>query len=176
MKTRLYVFDFDGTLMNSPEQEEGKAMYERQFGVPYPHKGWWSKPESLHREFDIKPNEAVLEHYREAVAGGSQMIMMTNRLSRLGDLLQFHLDKHDVKFEHKSYGDSHRDRLTKPQRLSYFLEKLRNDGHKITEVIALDDMDDQIQHYLEMRQDWQSWGAPMTVKILQCVNGTLTER
>lgn len=177
MKTRLYVFDFDGTLMNSPEPEEGKAMYERQFGKPYPHKGWWSKTESLHPEFDIKPNESVLAHYREAVTNGSQMIMMTNRLQRLGELLQLHLDKHNVKFDHKSYGDSHKERLTKPQRLSYFLEKLRSDGHKILEVLVLDDMEDQIQHYLGMREDWRAWGSPMTVKILQVMpDGTLTER
>jgi FMN phosphatase YigB (HAD superfamily) len=176
-KTKVYVFDFDGTLMQSPEPEEGKAMYERQFGQAYPHKGWWSKRESLHQEFDIKPNEAVLAHYREAVAAEAQMIMMTNRLAKLEDLLQFHLDKHGVKFDNKSFGDTEKGRQTKPQRLSYFLEELRGKGFHPVDIIVLDDMEDQIQHYLTMREDWRAWGSPMTVRILQVMpNGTITER
>lgn len=179
MKTRLYIFDFDGTLMRSPEPEEGKALYERTFGTPYPHKGWWSKPESLHKDFDIQPNQAVVEYYKKAQEEGSRTILMTNRLKRLEDLVFHHLERHGmVDFDAESFGDSYKDRKTKPQRLGHYLETYRHLGEPIEEVIVLDDMEDQLADYIKMREDWKLWGSPVSVKILQVTkpDGGIVER
>jgi phosphoserine phosphatase len=38
---RLAVFDFDGTLMNSPMPETGKQEWSEKMGKPFPFRGWW---------------------------------------------------------------------------------------------------------------------------------------
>ena len=51
---RLAVFDFDGTLFDSPEQEDGMRIWSQKTGQQYPHKGWWGRRESLDSDiFDI---------------------------------------------------------------------------------------------------------------------------
>ncbi len=45
---RLAVYDFDGTLVDSPKPETGVKQWSDYYHEPYPYKaGWWSKPESL---------------------------------------------------------------------------------------------------------------------------------
>ena len=43
----LHVWDFDGTLVNTPVPDTGRAQYESETGLPWPHKGWWGRAESL---------------------------------------------------------------------------------------------------------------------------------
>jgi hypothetical protein len=43
----LLVYDFDGTLANTPTPREGKIMYENKIGQAWPHVGWWGRQESL---------------------------------------------------------------------------------------------------------------------------------
>ena len=38
----LLVYDFDGTLANTPTPREGKIMYENKIGQAWPHVGWLS--------------------------------------------------------------------------------------------------------------------------------------
>lgn len=177
MKNKLVVFDIDGCMLNTPEPEEGKLMYEETFGIKYPHVGWWGRPESLSPEFDIKPNEAVHELYRKAMLDGSHIIMMTNRLKKLGDLLTMHLRRHGIIFEHKSYGDTMNGKQTKPIRVGSFLDVLTSDGHVIDELVVIDDMDEQIDHYIVMREAFIQRGLSMKVLILQILkDGTIVER
>ena len=43
----LQVYDFDGTLVNTPVPEVGMAQYLEATGVPWPFQGWWGRKESL---------------------------------------------------------------------------------------------------------------------------------
>jgi hypothetical protein len=45
--TRIAVFDFDGTLSDTPMPDTGRIEYEKITGSPWPHKGWWGRPETL---------------------------------------------------------------------------------------------------------------------------------
>ena len=55
MRTKkLISFDFDDTLVKTPLPEEGKIVWKEKTGTDWPHRGWWSKPESLDMEiFDM---------------------------------------------------------------------------------------------------------------------------
>jgi hypothetical protein len=44
---KLVIYDFDGTLFKSPDDKEGKEIYEEETGKPWPFKGWWGRNESL---------------------------------------------------------------------------------------------------------------------------------
>jgi len=39
--TRICVWDFDGTLINTPVPEKGYVQYKEKTGQDWPHKGWW---------------------------------------------------------------------------------------------------------------------------------------
>jgi hypothetical protein len=85
MIKRLVVFDFDGTLINSPEPETGKAQWSEKMGNPYPFSGWWGRPESLDLNvFDIKPFPSVLlQLKKEIVIPGTYVIVLTSRMEKL---------------------------------------------------------------------------------------------
>lgn len=43
----LHVFDFDNTLVRTPDMEQGVAAYRAATGQEWPFKGWWGREESL---------------------------------------------------------------------------------------------------------------------------------
>jgi len=52
--TKLAVFDFDGTLVDTPLPEFGKQEYKKKTGEEWPHTGWWGQSLSLnHKIFDM---------------------------------------------------------------------------------------------------------------------------
>jgi beta-phosphoglucomutase-like phosphatase (HAD superfamily) len=85
MIKRLVVFDFDGTLINSPLAGEGKEQWSEFYGIQYPYSGWWSKSESLDLNvFDIKPFEKILNIFKsEQLNNTTEVIIMTSRIYKL---------------------------------------------------------------------------------------------
>ena len=58
---KLICFDFDDTLCHTLKPEEGKVIWKEKFGTDWPHRGWWSKPETLDLDiFDTKIKHYVL--------------------------------------------------------------------------------------------------------------------
>jgi hypothetical protein len=91
--------------MNSPLPETGKDIYQQVKGKPYPHIGWWSKPESLDMDiFDIRPKSGMEEVYRNVMKNPeAHAVLLTNRQYKLGDEVKKVLDSHNMTFEHYSY-------------------------------------------------------------------------
>ncbi len=82
---RLCCYDFDGTLMNSPEPELGKKIWKEKTGQDYPHVGWWSRKESLNTDvFDIKPFPNIFSKLKKDVADpNTSTIILTSRIEKL---------------------------------------------------------------------------------------------
>ena len=82
---RLVIFDFDGTLIDSPEKEEGMIQWSKKMGQPYPHKGWWGRRESLDTDvFDVKPFPNVLTQLKkEQATPDTSVIILTSRMEKL---------------------------------------------------------------------------------------------
>jgi len=87
---RLAIYDFDGTLIDSPEKEEGMARWTEVKGEPYPHKGWWGRRESLDTDvFDIKPFPNVLGKLKADMADpNTATIILTSRMEKLRPQLE----------------------------------------------------------------------------------------
>ena len=85
MSKTLAIYDMDGTLINSPEKEEGKQIWKEKTGEEYPHKGWWGRRESLNTDiFDIKPIPAVHSKFKKDVADSdTYTVILTARLEKL---------------------------------------------------------------------------------------------
>jgi hypothetical protein len=61
----LHIFDFDGTLFNTPEPEMGQIEYQMKTGRKFPSGYWWNKKESLDlRVFDISAGPAYNDFWK----------------------------------------------------------------------------------------------------------------
>jgi len=87
---RLAIYDFDGTLIDSPEPLEGKPQWEEKKGTPYPYEGWWGRKESLDTDvFDIKPFPTILAKLQDDMADpDTSTIILTSRMEKLRPQLE----------------------------------------------------------------------------------------
>lgn len=95
---RLAVFDFDATLVKSPEKEEGKLIWKEKTGQDYPHIGWWGRKESLDTDvFDIETNSSVINQFnQEKNTPDTDVIILTSRMEKLRSEVQNVLDMHNI--------------------------------------------------------------------------------
>ena len=82
---RLIIFDFDGTLIDSPFPEIGKEKWEKYYDKPFPTKGWWGCKESLDTDvFDIKPFPTILNILNgEKGEPNTDVIILSSRVVKL---------------------------------------------------------------------------------------------
>ena len=99
--TKLSIFDFDGTLINTPLPDSGREIYEKVTGEPWPHKGWWAQPLSLDMDiFDIRPNESVVSDYKKEIADDNTLtVLLTGRLQRLSKEVENILSAYGLSFD-----------------------------------------------------------------------------
>lgn len=95
---RLAIFDFDGTLMNTPDKVNGMELWKEKNGQPYPHKGWWGRRESLDTTlFDIKPFPSVLAQLeKEKATPDTSVIILTSRMEKLRPEVEKILDMNGI--------------------------------------------------------------------------------
>jgi len=87
---RLGIYDFDGTLIDSPEPETGKPIWKEKTGEEYPYDGWWGRKESLDTDvFDIKPFPSILAKLEDDMADpDTTTIILTSRMEKLRPQLE----------------------------------------------------------------------------------------
>lgn len=143
--TILNVFDFDGTLMNSPLPEEGKVKYKELTGQEWPHRGWWGQIDSL-KPFDVKQIESTKDLYNEYTAlPNSVNVLMTNRLAKFEPVVKEKLSGLYI-FD---YYDFKNDNREKPDRIKDILKN----NPSIEIINIFDDMDDQIERFNRFKED-----------------------
>lgn len=144
-KTILNIFDFDGTLMDSPTPDIGKKLYKDITGNEYPHNGWWGRIESL-EPFDVKPKEDVkrlYEKYRKLP--NSINVLMTNRMAKFEPIIKdkikgiYSFDIYNFKTDYKE----------KPDRIEDLLVQYPT----IKTINIFDDMDEQIRLFNEFKNN-----------------------
>lgn len=146
--SRIAIFDFDGTLIDTPIKEPGKALYEQKKGTTFG--GWWGRPESLDTEvFDMKPIKSVIEDYKEErEKPNTLVIMLTGRIPKLAKEVKKILDANDIKFDAYFFNDMGDTLKFKITVLDELLEK-----YPMVESIAMwDDRDEHIPSF-------KAWGA-----------------
>lgn len=146
MIKRLAAFDFDATLINSPEKELGKQMWSQAMGQQYPHQGWWGRPESLDLNvFDIKPFPSVLNQLnKELSTPDTYVIILTSRLDKLRPQVEAVLNANNI---HVHKVDMKRSEKTKGQKILDYINKYPS----LTEINVYDDRDSDIQSYESIR-------------------------
>ena len=154
--TKIAIFDFDGTLMNTPHAEEGKREWEEKTGKPYPHIGWWSKRESLdNKVFNIKPiASTILDYTVESDDPHTLMIMLTGRLPQQADQVEEILNGYNILFDeyhYKDEGDTLKSKLNTIQSLL----------HRYPNVKFIEMYEDRVPHAIA----FEEWGKENNVNI-----------
>lgn len=103
--TKIAIFDFDGTLMNTPHPDSGKIEWEEKTGEKYPHIGWWSKRESLDTDvFDIQSiKSTIVDYFAETDDPNTLVIMLTGRLPQQADQVEKILNDRGLVFDEYHY-------------------------------------------------------------------------
>jgi len=146
MIRRFCAFDFDGTLIDSPEKEIGKVAWADKMGKPHPYLGWWGRPESLDLNvFDIKPFPSVLNQLKkEQTIPNTYVIILTSRMEKLRPQVQAILDVNKI---HVNKLDMKRNEKTKGQRILDYINKLLD----LIEINVYEDRDIDIESYESIR-------------------------
>lgn len=147
--TKLSVFDFDGTLVDTPLPEFGKQDYKEKTGKDWPFPGWWGQPLSLDMDvFDMPTVPMVMSAYKkEKPNPETGMIMLTGRMVKLGDKVKNILDAKGLTFDEYHYNRGGSTEVAKIQTLNSLLNKYTD----VTSVEMWDDRDEHIPIF-------QSWG------------------
>lgn len=132
IKEKEAIFmDFDGTLIDSPLKEEGMLKWSKKYQIPYPHKGWWGRPESLDLNvFDIKPIPQMKKIYDKYVNDSNCiLVLITNRQPKLKEQVLEVLNRNNITFDDYIFSDG---KTGKGSRILKLLTEKYPDIKKIT--------------------------------------------
>ena len=148
-KTKLAVFDFDGTLMDTPLPAEGRKEYKEKTGQDWPYAGWWGQPLSLSDEiFDIKVIKSVYNAYKKEKSDKNTMtIMLTGRITKLSQYVKDLLDKNGLTFDEYHYNNGGSTDIVKMR----IMENILDRNKSIRELELWDDREEHIPTF-------QEWG------------------
>jgi hypothetical protein len=147
--TKISVFDFDGTLVDTPLPEFGKKEYKEKTGEDWPFPGWWGKALSLDMSiFDMPLIKSVISDYqKEKTNPNTCVVMLTGRMVKLGDSVKKILDANNLKFDEYHFNKGGSTDVAKIKTMESLLEKYPN-------VKELEMWDDRLEHI----PVFQSWG------------------
>lgn len=162
--TKLAVFDFDGTLVDTPLPvmvQKGKhnvatsPEWEEKTGKPWPHVGWWGRKESLDMDvFDMPTISSVISDYKREVSDPNTLtIMLTGRLKKLGSEVKAVLDAKGLSFDMYLYNNGGETSKNKIKQMNKILDEYPS----ITTVEMWDDRTGHISTF-------QSWGDSLEGK------------
>jgi len=140
--TKLSVFDFDGTLINTPlNTPENKEKWSEHHGREYPYVGWWGREESMDKEvFDITPREHVRSYYiNERRTPNTMVVMLTGRIIKLSNIVEDILKDNNMYFHKYLYN---RGGKTINEKISQILDILK----ETPTIKKLEMWDDRVEH------------------------------
>lgn len=105
-QSRAVIYDFDGTLFNSPTREQGELSYFETTGKNFPFPGWWGRLESLIPPvIPEKPGEEwliqrTISAYRnDCLDNNTRCVLMTGRPYKNRKRIIEICDHHNLKFQ-----------------------------------------------------------------------------
>ena len=153
---KISIFDFDGTLADTPNKEDGIALWETKNKKDYPHRGWWGKPESLDENtFNVKLIPTTKDDYdTESESDNTLMVMLTGRIPKLANQVESILNKNGVIFDeyhYKEKGDTFTSKINTIKRL---IEQNPN-------VKEIEMWEDRLNH----ADGFEQWGSENGIDI-----------
>ena len=155
--TKISIFDFDGTLIDTPEPETGKVIYKEKTGNDWPFQGWWGRNEGLDMNvFDIKPIQKVVSDYNEESARPNTLVvMMTGRIPKNSEYVEKILNKYNFKFDEYIY-------KKKSDTLAFKIGKLEEMLETYPNLREIEMWEDRVEHTKAFRE----WGADKSIDMV----------
>ena len=153
---KISIFDFDGTLADTPNKEDGITLWEAKNKKDYPHRGWWGREESLDENtFKVKLIPTTKDDYdRESEGNNTLMVMLTGRLPKLANQVESILNKNGVIFDeyhYKGRGDTFTSKL-------YTIKSLLENNPNVKEIEM---WEDRLNH----ADGFEEWGNDNGIDI-----------
>jgi hypothetical protein len=103
--TKIHIYDFDGTLFETPLPQHGIPLYERVTGRRFPVIGhWWATEHSLDCSvFDIEAGQAYNDYFKSAASTDVITLMMTGRNMAIRNAVLNILNNHSMKFSYSIF-------------------------------------------------------------------------
>jgi hypothetical protein len=155
MKNRLVIYDFDGTLFDSPDREKGHRIYRAATNSDFPFQGWWGRPESLLPPIvPQEPDEkwfikSTIQVYKnDAADENTSVILMTGRPVKMRQRVKQILDSQKLKFDAYFFSGQKNSKGTDTGeiKLNYILELLEP---KYKTLELWEDRPSQIDFFIE---------------------------
>jgi hypothetical protein len=145
MSRKIYVFDFDGTLFYTPEPEEGKKTFKMQTNIDWPHRGWWSKKETLDQDiFHIPMNQWVYRQYLKSISENALVVLATGRMEKLRKEVESILNSNNLSFDEIHLNPGMDTFLFKAKLFEKLIEKCSPD------ILTM--YDDRVEHLIKFRE------------------------
>lgn len=151
-KTKLDVFDFDGTLVNTPiPDDDNKAIWKEKTGKEWKG-GWFGNPDSLNMDvFEMTTIPSVISDYKKSHSNPDAVtIMLTGRIPSVGKYVKAILDDKGLKFDDYLYNEGG---STDDEKIRH-MEMILKYNPNIREVEMWDDRTPHIPTF-------QKWGDEM---------------
>jgi RNase P/RNase MRP subunit p29 len=160
---KLISFDFDDTLVHTTLPDEGKKIWKEKTGEDWPHRGWWSKPESLDMEiFDIPLNKKIYRRYKQAISDpDNYVILATGRVAPLKDEVYTILGHYGLSFDETHLNPG----IDTFEFKSNLFEKLINEMEP-EEFIMYDDRQEHLIRFVEWAKN-----MPCKVTLIDAISG-----
>lgn len=162
---KVVVIDFDGTLINTTMPEIGKDIWKRVKGEDFPHRGWWSKRESL--DIDLFDNDVfsdILAVFNKAKSEANTFVALcTGRVTPLTKEVNAILAKHNLVFDDVVLTGDKRFNNGASDTLSFKMNYLNSLKKQFPNLECVEFYDDRRHHY----DTFVKWGEsqPFVVKI-----------
>lgn len=152
---KIYVFDFDKTLIDTVLPEQGKYIYKEKTGKDWEFAGWWGRPESLDMNiFDHNLIDYTYQQYLQAKSEPNTItVLLTGRLEKLRKGVQNILEKHNLTFDKYYFCDG---RKVFEFKISVFEELLKDEN--VSELNMYDDRNEHIDGF-------RHWASQQKVKV-----------
>jgi len=160
---KIVIFDFDSTLVNTMNAEDGKRIWAEKMGEPFPKGSWWASRDSLNTEiFDHPVNEWIKNYYDiHTNEPNSVVYLVTGRIKRMEDGVRKILDKHALSFKDVLCNPTHD---TYSFKIGVYEQKIK-EYPNATELIMYDDRAEHLVKFVE-------WAKvqPIKITIIDSIN------
>jgi hypothetical protein len=172
-KEVLYVFDFDGTLINTGNGDENqKAIYKKKTGKDWAWSSWWDIKESLNTSiFTHTPILDVIDVYNSVVnTPNAFVVMLTGRKNHLKDCVEAVLNENGITyFDRYMYNYGGNTLVNKKEQIF----KLINEYPSIQNIIMYDDRVGHVSKFKSFGDDLIKLGFITKFNIYQVKNGKI---
>jgi len=152
-KIKLSVFDFDGTLVDTPVgSPENKEKWSQHYGKPWPYLGWWGREESLDTNIWEMPvvKEVFDAYQREVKNPETVVVLLTGRIQKQDNLVKKIVTDRGYKFDHYLFNRGGNTLNNKITHLMNLLEK-----YPTVKIVEL--WDDRPEHF----EHFEYWGRKL---------------